>query len=149
RPTPLVPALFVIGDSTFDVGTNKYLGTLAREPYGRDSNTHRPIGRFSNGRIPVDYLAEKLGLPFVPTYLEQSMRMGGGGVGLKRRELAGRPGTWGGLWLRLGQAALAAASIAVMKSASGHGGSADAAGATKEEEGFGGLPATVCFSSCR
>ena len=89
-----------------------------------------------------------LGHPFVPTYLEQSMRMGGGGVGLKRRELAGRPGTWGGLWLRLGQAALTAASIAVMKSASGHGGSADAAGATKEEEGFGGLPATVCFSSC-
>ena len=57
---------------------------------------------------------EKLGLPFVPTYLEQSMRMGGDGVGLKRRELAGRPGTWGGLWLWLGQAALAAASIAVM-----------------------------------
>ena len=26
--------------------------------------------------------AEKLGLPFVPPYLEQSMRMGGGGVGL-------------------------------------------------------------------
>ena len=40
--------------------------------------------------------------------------MGGGGVGLKRRELAGRPETWGGLWLRLGQVALAAASIAVM-----------------------------------
>lgn len=58
--------------------------------------------------------AEKLGLPFVPTYLEQSMRIGSGGVGLKRRELTGRPGTWGGLWLRLGQAALAAASIAVM-----------------------------------
>ncbi|XP_044361986.1 GDSL esterase/lipase At2g04020-like [Triticum aestivum] len=117
RPTPLVPALFVIGDSTFDVGTNNYLGTLARadrEPYGRDFDTHRPTGRFSNGRIPVDYLAEKMGLPFVPTYLEQSMRIGSGGVGLKRRELAGRPGTWGGLCLRLGQAALAAASLAVM-----------------------------------
>lgn len=59
RPTPLVPALFVIGDSTADVGTNNYLGTLARadrEPYGRDFDTHRPTGRFSNGRIPVDYL---------------------------------------------------------------------------------------------
>jgi hypothetical protein len=58
-PTPLVPALFVIGDSTADVGTNNYLGTLARadrEPYGRDFDTHRPTGRFSNGRIPVDYL---------------------------------------------------------------------------------------------
>ena len=58
-PAPLVPALFVIGDSTADVGTNNYLGTLARadrEPYGRDFDTHRPTGRFSNGRIPVDYL---------------------------------------------------------------------------------------------
>ncbi|KAF0932443.1 hypothetical protein E2562_010352 [Oryza meyeriana var. granulata] len=77
--TPLVPALFVIGDSTADVGTNNYLGTLARadrEPYGRDFDTRRPTGRFSNGRIPVDYIAEKLGLPFVPPYLEQNMRMG-------------------------------------------------------------------------
>ncbi|KAJ1262068.1 hypothetical protein BS78_09G079000 [Paspalum vaginatum] len=85
RPTPLVPAFFVIGDSTADVGTNNYLGTLARadrEPYGRDFDTHRPTGRFSNGRIPVDYLAERLGLPFVPPYLEQNMRTGAAGVGL-------------------------------------------------------------------
>ncbi|XP_015623171.1 GDSL esterase/lipase 7 isoform X2 [Oryza sativa Japonica Group] len=84
RRTPLVPALFVIGDSTADVGTNNYLGTLARadrEPYGRDFDTRRPTGRFSNGRIPVDYI-EKLGLPFVPPYLEQNMRMGVGSVDL-------------------------------------------------------------------
>ncbi|KAG0532810.1 hypothetical protein BDA96_04G139200 [Sorghum bicolor] len=85
RPAPLVPALFVIGDSTADVGTNNYLGTLARadrEPYGRDFDTHRPTGRFSNGRIPVDYIAERLGLPFVPPYLEQNMRTGAADVGL-------------------------------------------------------------------
>jgi len=109
RPAPLVPALFVIGDSTADVGTNNYLGTLARadrEPYGRDFDTHRPTGRFSNGRIPVDYIgnkaglrgllsilvqrhyidglcaAERLGLPFVPPYLEQNMRTGTADVGL-------------------------------------------------------------------
>ncbi|CAD6247284.1 unnamed protein product [Miscanthus lutarioriparius] len=85
RPTPLVPALFVIGDSTADVGTNNYLGTLARadrEPYGRDFDTHRPTGRFSNGRIPVDYIAERLGVPFVPPYLEQNMRTGAADVGL-------------------------------------------------------------------
>ena len=60
-PPPLVPALFVIGDSSVDCGTNNYLGTLARAdrlPYGRDFDTHRPTGRFSNGRIPVDYLGE-------------------------------------------------------------------------------------------
>jgi hypothetical protein len=59
QAAPLAPALFVIGDSTADVGTNNYLGTLARadrEPYGRDFDTHRPTGRFSNGCIPVDYL---------------------------------------------------------------------------------------------
>ncbi|XP_027362565.1 GDSL esterase/lipase At5g08460-like [Abrus precatorius] len=70
----VVPALFVIGDSSVDSGTNNYLGTFARAdhlPYGRDFDTHQPTGRFSNGRIPVDYLALRLGLPFVPSYLGQ------------------------------------------------------------------------------
>ncbi|XP_022631352.1 GDSL esterase/lipase At5g08460 [Vigna radiata var. radiata] len=71
----LVPALFVIGDSSVDCGTNNFLGTFARAdhlPYGRDFDTHQPTGRFSNGRIPVDYLALRLGLPFVPSYLGQT-----------------------------------------------------------------------------
>lgn len=57
-PSP-VPALFIIGDSSVDCGTNNFLGTLARAdhlPYGRDFDTHQPTGRFSNGRVPVDYL---------------------------------------------------------------------------------------------
>ncbi|XP_021905183.1 GDSL esterase/lipase At5g08460 [Carica papaya] len=69
---PLVPAFFVIGDSSVDCGTNNFLGTFARAdhlPYGRDFDTHQPTGRFCNGRIPVDYLAVRLGLPFVPSYL--------------------------------------------------------------------------------
>ncbi|KAL7594580.1 GDSL esterase/lipase 7 [Lactuca sativa] len=73
-PSP-VPALFVIGDSSVDCGTNNFLGTFARAdrlPYGRDFDTHQPTGRFSNGRIPVDYLALHLGLPFVPSFLGQS-----------------------------------------------------------------------------
>nr|XP_043629390.1 GDSL esterase/lipase 7-like [Erigeron canadensis] len=73
-PSP-VPALFVIGDSSVDCGTNNFLGTLARAdhlPYGRDFDTHQPTGRFSNGRVPVDYLASYLGLPLVPSYLGQS-----------------------------------------------------------------------------
>ncbi|XP_072964345.1 GDSL esterase/lipase 7 [Typha angustifolia] len=71
----LAPALFVIGDSTVDCGTNNYLGTLARAdhlPYGRDFDTHLPTGRFSNGRVIVDYLALRLGLPLVPPFLGQS-----------------------------------------------------------------------------
>ncbi|KAI7993678.1 GDSL esterase/lipase [Camellia lanceoleosa] len=70
-----VPALFVIGDSSVDCGTNNFLGTFARAdhlPYGRDFDTHQPTGRFCNGRIPVDYLAKLLGLPFVPSYLGQT-----------------------------------------------------------------------------
>ncbi|KAM0939582.1 putative triacylglycerol lipase [Dioscorea sansibarensis] len=77
-PFPLAPALFVLGDSTVDCGTNNYLGTFARAdrpPYGRDFDTHRPTGRFSNGRVIVDFLAERLGLPFVPPYLGRSGRI--------------------------------------------------------------------------
>ncbi|KAE9606531.1 hypothetical protein Lal_00013953 [Lupinus albus] len=71
----LVPALFVMGDSSVDCGTNNYLPTFARAnhlPYGRDFDTHQPTGRFSNGRIPVDFLALRLGIPFVPSYLGQT-----------------------------------------------------------------------------
>ncbi|KAF8379714.1 hypothetical protein HHK36_029159 [Tetracentron sinense] len=71
---PLVPALFILGDSSVDCGTNNYLGTFARAdllPYGRDFDTHLPTGRFCNGRIPVDYLALRLGLPFAPAFLGQ------------------------------------------------------------------------------
>ncbi|KAL7122792.1 hypothetical protein ACP275_01G066000 [Erythranthe tilingii] len=76
-PLPSSPAraLFVIGDSSVDCGTNNFLGTFARAdrpPYGRDFDTHQPTGRFCNGRIPVDYIALRLGLPFVPSYLGQT-----------------------------------------------------------------------------
>ncbi|KAJ8764834.1 hypothetical protein K2173_010299 [Erythroxylum novogranatense] len=73
--SPLVPAFFILGDSSVDCGTNNYLGTFARAdrpPYGRDFDTHKPTGRFSNGRIPVDFLASRLGLPLVPSYLGQN-----------------------------------------------------------------------------
>ncbi|RRT33157.1 hypothetical protein B296_00051735 [Ensete ventricosum] len=45
-------AFFVFGDSLVDSGNNNYLATTARAdtlPYGIDSPTHRPTGRFSNG----------------------------------------------------------------------------------------------------
>ncbi|CAI9289018.1 unnamed protein product [Lactuca saligna] len=74
-PASPVRALFVLGDSSVDCGTNNFLGTFARAdrlPYGRDFDTHQPTGRFCNGRIPVDFLALRLGLPFVPSYLGQA-----------------------------------------------------------------------------
>ncbi|KAK9675416.1 hypothetical protein RND81_11G006600 [Saponaria officinalis] len=71
----VVPAMFVVGDSSVDAGNNNFLGTFARAdrlPYGRDFDTHLPTGRFCNGRIPVDFLASRLGIPLVPSYLENA-----------------------------------------------------------------------------
>lgn len=45
-------AFFVFGDSLVDNGNNNYLATTARAdapPYGIDTPSHRPTGRFSNG----------------------------------------------------------------------------------------------------
>ena len=55
---PLVPALFIFGDSVFDVGNNNQLSTIVKAnfpPYGRDFNNHTPTGRFCNGKLASDY----------------------------------------------------------------------------------------------
>lgn len=55
-----VPALFIFGDSSVDVGNNNNLfSTIARAnflPYGRDFNNHMPTGRFCNGKLTTDFL---------------------------------------------------------------------------------------------
>ncbi|KAK4346980.1 hypothetical protein RND71_033319 [Anisodus tanguticus] len=60
-----VPAIFIFGDSTVDVGTNNYLnGSLAtaNNPYyGIDYPNHAATGRFSNGYNPADIIAMHLG----------------------------------------------------------------------------------------
>ncbi|XP_060195367.1 GDSL esterase/lipase At5g33370-like [Lycium barbarum] len=60
-----VPAIFIFGDSTVDVGTNNYLnGSLAtaNNPYyGIDYPNHAATGRFSNGYNPADFIATHLG----------------------------------------------------------------------------------------
>ncbi|KAK9733210.1 hypothetical protein RND81_04G051400 [Saponaria officinalis] len=69
----LVPALFMFGDSLADVGNNNHLPlslTRADFPHnGLDFPTHKPTGRFSNGKNAADFLADKLGLPSAPPYL--------------------------------------------------------------------------------
>lgn len=71
---PNFPSLIVFGDSTVDSGNNKFLSTLVRsdfEPYGRDFAGAKPTGRFSNGKLPTDFISEALGLkPTVPAYLD-------------------------------------------------------------------------------
>jgi phospholipase/lecithinase/hemolysin len=59
-----VPAMYVFGDSTADVGSNNYLpGTAvprANFPHnGVDFPTSRPTGRFSNGYNGVDFLGKR------------------------------------------------------------------------------------------
>jgi len=69
-----VPAVIVFGDSTVDAGNNDYIPTVLRsnfEPYGRDLQGGKPTGRFSNGRIPTDFISEAFGLkPLIPAYLD-------------------------------------------------------------------------------
>ncbi|XP_002965201.2 GDSL esterase/lipase 6 [Selaginella moellendorffii] len=71
--TPLVPALFIFGDSLVDVGTNYFVpnSTLIADipPFG-ETHFHHPNGRYSNGLIPSDFLAWFLNLPLVPPYLD-------------------------------------------------------------------------------
>ncbi|CAL1354105.1 unnamed protein product [Linum trigynum] len=69
-----VPALIVFGDSTVDPGNNNHISTILKsdfEPYGRDFAGGKPTGRFSNGRIATDFIAEAFGIKStVPAYLD-------------------------------------------------------------------------------
>ncbi|KAI3819038.1 hypothetical protein L1987_12860 [Smallanthus sonchifolius] len=67
---------FVFGDSLVDNGNNNFLVTFARAdmpPYGIDSPSHRPNGRFSNGLNIPDVISEHLGSEPVLPYLSPEM----------------------------------------------------------------------------
>lgn len=57
---PTRPPIFVLGDSTADVGTNSYIpdcNATANFPHnGIDFVNSRPTGRFSNGLNSADHL---------------------------------------------------------------------------------------------
>ncbi|KAF5728430.1 GDSL esterase/lipase [Tripterygium wilfordii] len=69
-----VPAIIVFGDSTVDAGNNNQISTILKSnfpPYGRDFNGGQPNGRFSNGKIPTDFISEAFGIkPTIPAYLD-------------------------------------------------------------------------------
>ncbi|KAI4384941.1 hypothetical protein MLD38_003025 [Melastoma candidum] len=69
-----VPAVIVFGDSSVDSGNNNMIATVLKsnfEPYGRDFYGARPTGRFSNGRVPPDFISEAFGIKAsVPAYLD-------------------------------------------------------------------------------
>ncbi|CAI0433700.1 unnamed protein product [Linum tenue] len=69
-------AFFVFGDSLVDNGNNNYLATTARAdspPYGIDSASGRPSGRFSNGRNIPDFISEALGSEPTLPYLSPEL----------------------------------------------------------------------------
>ncbi|KAF3442278.1 hypothetical protein FNV43_RR16194 [Rhamnella rubrinervis] len=74
-----VPAVFVFGDSIVDSGNNNYIETIVKAnfpPYGRDFFGGRPTGRFSNGKVPSDLIAELFGVKeLLPAYLSPNLQL--------------------------------------------------------------------------
>ncbi|PWZ32002.1 GDSL esterase/lipase [Zea mays] len=68
------PRVFSFGDSLADTGNFRfYYGNNSgepalRQPYG-ETFFRRATGRFSNGRLVLDFIADTMGLPFVRPYL--------------------------------------------------------------------------------
>ncbi|MCL7022614.1 hypothetical protein MKW94_021273 [Papaver nudicaule] len=64
-------SIFSFGDSLADTGNvlfsqpEEYVGKL---PYG-ETYFHQSTGRFSDGRLVIDFIAKSVGLPLVPPYL--------------------------------------------------------------------------------
>ncbi|KAI4346902.1 hypothetical protein L6164_007765 [Bauhinia variegata] len=71
-------ALFVFGDSLFDAGNNNYINDdpsiqTNYPPYGKTFFKY-PSGRFSDGRVIPDFIAEYAKLPLIPPYLHPAYR---------------------------------------------------------------------------
>ncbi|XP_041021699.1 GDSL esterase/lipase EXL3-like [Juglans microcarpa x Juglans regia] len=73
-PNESIPAVIAFGDSIVDTGNNNYLKTLGKcnfPPYGQDFKGKVPTGRFGNGKVPSDLIAEELGIKeLLPAYLD-------------------------------------------------------------------------------
>ncbi|CAA7024079.1 unnamed protein product [Microthlaspi erraticum] len=73
-----IPSLIVFGDSIMDTGNNNNLPTMLKcnfPPYGKDYPGGLATGRFSDGRVPSDLIAEKLGLAkTLPAYMNKNLK---------------------------------------------------------------------------
>ncbi|PRQ26545.1 putative alpha-L-fucosidase [Rosa chinensis] len=65
------PAIFNFGDSNSDTGgfAASSLPSTPTPPYG-ETYFHMPAGRFSDGRLIIDFLAKSLGHPYLSAYLD-------------------------------------------------------------------------------
>ncbi|KAF5206146.1 GDSL esterase/lipase [Thalictrum thalictroides] len=72
-----ITCVLVFGDSSVDPGNNNRLDTTFKgnfPPYGKDFFNGQPTGRFSNGRLPTDFIAEALGYTMtIPGYLQPNL----------------------------------------------------------------------------
>ncbi|KAK3013030.1 hypothetical protein RJ639_008231, partial [Escallonia herrerae] len=74
RPTGKQAALFIFGDSFLDSGNNNYINTITLDqanfwPYG-ETYFNSPTGRFSDGRLVSDFIAEYAELPLIPPFVQ-------------------------------------------------------------------------------
>ncbi|TQD97900.1 hypothetical protein C1H46_016425 [Malus baccata] len=74
-----IPAVIVFGDSIVDTGNNnKNFVTFARcnfLPYGKDLKGGMPTGRYSNGKVPSDFIVEAFGIKeLLPAYLDPTLQ---------------------------------------------------------------------------
>eukprot|EP01018_Ginkgo_biloba_P025523 Gb_22249 [translate_table: standard] len=63
------PAIFNFGDSNSDTGGLSAAFGAAPFPNG-ESFFHKPAGRYCDGRLVIDFIAESLGLPYLSAYLQ-------------------------------------------------------------------------------
>ncbi|KAK9923843.1 hypothetical protein M0R45_032241 [Rubus argutus] len=71
-------AFFIFGDSYLDAGNNNYINTSTLDqanfrPYG-ESYFKFPTGRFSDGRLMSDFIAQYAHLPLIPPFLQPGFR---------------------------------------------------------------------------
>ncbi|ERN13847.1 GDSL esterase/lipase At3g26430 [Amborella trichopoda] len=63
------PAIFNFGDSNSDTGGLSAAFGQAPPPNG-ESFFHHPAGRYSDGRLVIDFAAQSFGLPYLSAYLD-------------------------------------------------------------------------------
>nr|VDD24738.1 unnamed protein product [Brassica oleracea] len=72
-----IPGVIAFGDSIVDSGNNNNLRTILKcnfPPYGQDFRGKFATGRFTDGRVPSDFVAERLGIAkTIPAYLDPAL----------------------------------------------------------------------------
>ncbi|XP_024027177.1 GDSL esterase/lipase EXL3-like [Morus notabilis] len=71
-------AIQAFGDSFLDTGNNNHLISITKcnfPPYGKDFPGRKPTGRFCNGKVISDLIAEALGVKeLLPSYHDKNLR---------------------------------------------------------------------------